>query len=85
MRDALTEAATRQVLSITKDSKNYSPLGLVISEKTIVNGIIGLMATGGSTNHTVWANDVSVSPREALCIKPASRGSGRTRDRNSDH
>ena len=53
MRDALTEAATRQVLSITKDSKNYSPLGLVISEKTIVNGIIGLMATGGSTNHTL--------------------------------
>ena len=47
MRDALTEAATRQVLSITKDSKNYSPLGFVISEKTIVNGIIGLMATGG--------------------------------------
>ena len=53
MRDALTEAATRQVLSITKDSKNYSPLGFVISEKTIVNGIIGLMATGGSTNHTL--------------------------------
>lgn len=53
LREALTQAATRQVLSITKSSNNYAPLGHVISEKSIVNGIIGLLATGGSTNHTL--------------------------------
>ncbi len=53
LRDALTEEATRQALMITKTGNNYTPLGHVISEKTIVNGIIGLLATGGSTNHTL--------------------------------
>jgi phosphogluconate dehydratase len=53
LRDALTEAAVSQVLSTTKTGNNYLPLGHVISEKTIVNGIVGLLATGGSTNHTL--------------------------------
>ncbi len=53
LRDALTGEATRQLLSISQKSKNYVPLGRIISEKTIVNAIVGLLASGGSTNHTL--------------------------------
>lgn len=53
LRDALTEEATRQALSITKATKQYTPLGVVVDEKAIVNGMVGLLATGGSTNHTL--------------------------------
>jgi phosphogluconate dehydratase len=53
LRDALTDEATRRALEITKGGANYTPLGHVISVNSIVNGIIGLLATGGSTNHTL--------------------------------
>lgn len=53
LRDALTEAAVLQALSTTRSGTNYSPLGYIISERTIVNGIVGLLSTGGSTNHTL--------------------------------
>ena len=53
LRQALTEEATRQVLSITKSSSNFTPLGHIISVESIVNGIVGLLSTGGSTNHTL--------------------------------
>ncbi len=52
MRDAMTAAAVKQLHAITQ-SDNHTPLGYVISEKTIVNGIVGLLATGGSTNLTL--------------------------------
>jgi len=53
MRDALTAEAVRQVLKITNLGDDYLPIGRIVSEKTIVNGIVGLLATGGSTNHTI--------------------------------
>jgi phosphogluconate dehydratase len=53
LRAALTEEAVRQVLAITKTGDHYTPLGHIISEKAIVNSIVGLLATGGSTNHTL--------------------------------
>ena len=53
LRQALTEEATRQVLSITKSSSNFTPLGHIVSVESIVNGIVGLLSTGGSTNHTL--------------------------------
>jgi len=52
LRDALTAAASRRVAEITRD-RYYTPLGRIIDEKSIVNGIVGLLATGGSTNHTI--------------------------------
>lgn len=52
MRDAMTAAAVKQLHAITQ-ADNLTPLGHVISEKTIVNGIVGLLATGGSTNLTL--------------------------------
>ena len=53
LRDALTAAAAKRLASITSLGKEYIPLGQVIDERAIVNGIVGLLATGGSTNHTL--------------------------------
>ncbi len=53
LRDVLTKAATTQILNNTQQAGNYKPLSEVVSEKTVVNGLIGLMASGGSTNHTL--------------------------------
>ena len=53
LRDALTREATVRALSLTALGNNYTPVGHVIDEKAIVNGLVGLHATGGSTNHTM--------------------------------
>ena len=53
LRDALTREATRRALSLTKEGNNYTPIGHIMDEKAIVNGLVGLHATGGSTNHTM--------------------------------
>lgn len=50
MRKALTEKATKRALEITALGNEFTPAGQVLSEKTFVNGLVGLMATGGSTN-----------------------------------
>lgn len=51
-RTLLDEEAIRTAIMNSKDSKNKC-ISRIVSEKTIVNGIIGLLATGGSTNHTI--------------------------------
>ena len=53
LRDALTVAATEQALRITHLSDDYRPIGRVVDEKAIVNAMVGLAATGGSTNHAI--------------------------------
>ncbi|PID46741.1 MAG: phosphogluconate dehydratase [Proteobacteria bacterium] len=53
LRDALTREAVSKLLAMTKGAGDYKPLMDVLDERTIVNGMIGLMATGGSTNHTI--------------------------------
>ncbi|MHA6691767.1 phosphogluconate dehydratase [Devosia sp. A449] len=53
LRDALTREATVRALSLSAQGNNYTPVGHVIDEKAIVNGLVGLHATGGSTNHTM--------------------------------
>jgi len=53
LRHALTDAAVEQVLKLTEASGDYRPIGHVVNEKTIVNAVIALLATGGSTNHTI--------------------------------
>ncbi len=52
LRTELTRAATHRLTQIGKGN-DYRPLGLCIDEKAIVNACIGLMATGGSTNHAI--------------------------------
>lgn len=53
LRDLLTAAATHRAAKITSLGEDYRPLAQVVSEKAIVNAIVGLLATGGSTNHTL--------------------------------
>lgn len=53
LRDALTAEAVRSVLQLLPSGENYTPIGRIVDEKAIVNAIIGLLATGGSTNHTI--------------------------------
>ncbi|MGC3965686.1 MAG: phosphogluconate dehydratase [Rhodocyclaceae bacterium] len=53
LREALTRTATQRAVAITKDGKEFTPIGRIIDERAIVNGIVGLLATGGSTNHTL--------------------------------
>jgi phosphogluconate dehydratase len=50
LRDALTVAGTERALAITALGNEYTPVGEVLDEKAFVNGLVGLMATGGSTN-----------------------------------
>jgi phosphogluconate dehydratase len=53
LRDALTEAAAQRAVNISALGKEYLPVGRVVDEKSIVNAIVALLATGGSTNHTL--------------------------------
>jgi len=53
LRDALTREATKRALAITALGNEYTPVGAMIDERSFVNAIVGLNATGGSTNHTI--------------------------------
>jgi phosphogluconate dehydratase len=66
LRHALTDAAVEQVISLTEQGSNYIPIGHVVNEKAIVNAVIALLATGGSTNHTIhW---ISVARAAGILI-----------------
>ncbi|MBB1267955.1 phosphogluconate dehydratase [Shewanella sp. SR44-3] len=53
LRDALNKMAAKQVCRLTEMGTQYTPIGEVVSEKSVVNGIVALLATGGSTNLTM--------------------------------
>ncbi|MGB3386990.1 MAG: phosphogluconate dehydratase [Pseudaminobacter sp.] len=53
LREALTREAAKRALAITALGNAYTPVGHMIDERSIVNGVVGLHATGGSTNHTI--------------------------------
>ncbi len=53
LRDALTREAAKRALSLTRLGNAYTPAGRMIDERSVVNGIVGLNATGGSTNLTI--------------------------------
>ena len=53
LRFELTNAAAKQITRLTKQSGNYMPIGKMVDERVIVNGLIALLATGGSTNLTM--------------------------------
>ncbi|KMS88588.1 phosphogluconate dehydratase [Prauserella rugosa] len=52
LRKALTEEAGRRIVEISR-GEEYTPLGEVVDERSVVNGLVALLATGGSTNHTL--------------------------------
>ena len=53
LRQELTRAAIHQLVKIGWDGNDYRPLGRVVDERAIVNAAVGLLATGGSTNHAI--------------------------------
>ena len=53
LRDALTAQAARRAAQITALGSDYRPLARMIDERAMVNAVVGLLATGGSTNHTL--------------------------------
>jgi phosphogluconate dehydratase len=53
LRQALTRAGVHRLAEITRAGNAYRPLARCIDEKAVVNGVVGLLATGGSTNHAL--------------------------------
>jgi phosphogluconate dehydratase len=53
LRDGLTGSAVELMLKQLIETKDANPIGEVVSEKTVINGLVGLLATGGSTNHAI--------------------------------
>jgi phosphogluconate dehydratase len=53
LRQALTRAAVHRLAQITRDGNDYRPLARCVDEKAVVNAAVGLLATGGSTNHAL--------------------------------
>ncbi len=90
LRDALTRSAAEQITSLTHLGTDYTPLSQVISEKSIINAIVGLMATGGSTNETMhlvaiahaagiridWNDFAEISDITPLLVRIYPNGSG---------
>src|SRR5690606_42062439 len=86
LRDALTKEAAERALAITALGNEFTPVGRMIDERSIVNGVVGLNATGGSTNHTIhliamaatagiqltWA-DIAEVPGLCRCLPAAIR------------
>ncbi|MGY0398986.1 MAG: phosphogluconate dehydratase [Ostreibacterium sp.] len=53
LRNALTAEAGHHIVKMTQDNNTFKSVGEIIDEKAIINGVIGLLTTGGSTNHTL--------------------------------
>ena len=53
LRQALSRAAVHRLAAITRDGNDYRPLAQCVDEKAVVNAAVGLLATGGSTNHAL--------------------------------
>ncbi len=53
LRDKLTIRAAQQIVELTHLKSSYMPVGKMLDERSFVNAIIGLLSTGGSTNHTI--------------------------------
>ncbi len=53
LRSALTRAAVHRLVDIGRESTDYRPMARVVDEKAIVNAAVGLLCTGGSTNHAI--------------------------------
>jgi phosphogluconate dehydratase len=69
LRDALTDAATERAAAITALGNAYTPVCDILDEKAFVNGIVGLMATGGSTNLVIHL--VAMARAAGVILAPA--------------
>ena len=59
LRDALTDSAVARALALTANGGSYVPIAHIIEERSIVNAIVGLHATGGSTNHLLHLSAIA--------------------------
>jgi len=78
LRAALTRAATHRAAAITAQGKMYLPAGELIDARAIVNGIVGLMATGGSTNHALHIPAMAAAAGLSVTLQDFSDLSGAT-------
>lgn len=90
LRNALTRAASARIANMTHLGDDYTPVGRVISEKSVVNAMVGLLATGGSTNETMhlvaiaraagiridWNDFAELSDNVPLLVRIYPNGSG---------
>ena len=90
LREALTRAASKRVAAMTHLGDDYIPVAHVISEKSVVNAMVGLLATGGSTNETMhlvaiaraagiridWDDFAELSDNIPLLVRIYPNGSG---------
>ncbi|MCK6425845.1 MAG: phosphogluconate dehydratase [Burkholderiaceae bacterium] len=53
LREALTREAVRALLAIRRGGARFTPIGELVDERCIVNAMVALLATGGSTNHLI--------------------------------
>lgn len=53
LREALVRAAARRALALVAEGDAYTPVGELVDERAVVNAVVALLATGGSTNHTL--------------------------------
>ena len=72
LRDALTRAATERALQITATGNEFTPVGEMIDEKAIVNAVVGLHTTGGSTNHVLHLVAIAKAAGIALTLEDMS-------------
>lgn len=68
LREALTDAATERAAAITALGNAYTPVCDILDEKAFVNGMVGLMATGGSTNLVIHL--VAMARAAGIIIEP---------------
>jgi phosphogluconate dehydratase len=94
LRQELTRAAVHRVTEIGWADNDYRPIGRAIDEKAIVNACVGLMATGGSTNHAIhlpaiaraagiaidWQDFEEISEAVPLLARVYPNGSGDVND-----
>lgn len=67
LRHALTRAAAHQVAALTHLGEEYLPIGHLINTKSVVNAMVALLATGGSTNHTLHLVAIARTAGITLC------------------
>ncbi|HET7223677.1 MAG TPA: dihydroxy-acid dehydratase, partial [Rhodanobacteraceae bacterium] len=76
LREALTVAAVRRSTEITALGSDYTPIGRLVDERSIVNGVVGLNATGGSTNHLLHLVAIAAAAGIVLTLEDFDAISG---------
>jgi phosphogluconate dehydratase len=67
LRGALTDAAMERAIGLTARAGKYLPIAHIVDERTIVNAVVGLHATGGSTNHLLHL--IAIAHAAGICLE----------------